>query len=115
MGNAVNHFEIHGKDAAKTGKFYGDLFGWKISTHEASGYSIVDTGAGEGIGGGIMQNPEQRPMVTVYVSVDDIDEGLAKAEKLGASIVMPKQQIPDGPAIGLFSDPDGNVVGLAKF
>jgi len=27
---------------------------------------------------------------------------------------MPPMQVPEGPEIAMFSDPDGNVVGLAK-
>jgi len=36
------------------------------------------------------------------------------AEKLGAKVVMPPMQVPEGPEIAMFSDPDGNVIGLAK-
>ena len=39
---------------------------------------------------------------------------LNEAEKLGAHTVMPPMQIPDGPEIAMFSDPDGNVIGLSK-
>ncbi len=48
----------------------------------------------------------------VYISTDDIDASLAKAESLGGKIVLPKSEIPDTGWFGFFSDPTGNVVGL---
>jgi predicted enzyme related to lactoylglutathione lyase len=30
MSNRVIHFEIMGSDAAKSQKFYADMFGWKL-------------------------------------------------------------------------------------
>ena len=113
MGNPVLHFEIAGKDGGSLQKYYDDLFGWKITTHEASGYGMVDTQSdGQGVGGGILTSPMGTPMVTFYVGVDDLDAALKKAEKLGGKTVVPPMQVPDGPKIALFSDPEGNVVGI---
>src|SRR2546422_596495 len=54
MGNPVVHFEVTGKDGAALARYYGDLFGWKTTLHEASGYGMVDTDSGgHGGGGGI--------------------------------------------------------------
>jgi predicted enzyme related to lactoylglutathione lyase len=115
MGNAVIHFEVGGKDAAKLGTFYDDLFGWTTSIHEPSGYGMVDTGAdGKGIGGGISTPPDGKPMVTFYVDVDDLAKALKKAEQLGGKTVMPPMDVPEGPSLAMFADPEGNVVGLVK-
>ncbi len=43
--------------------------------------------------------------------MDDVEAGLAKAESLGGTRVMGPMDIPSG-QIGLFSDPEGHVVGL---
>ena len=48
------------------------------------------------------------------MNVDDLQAKLDQAEKLGAKVVMPAMQVPDGPEIAMFADPDGNVIGLAK-
>jgi predicted enzyme related to lactoylglutathione lyase len=115
MGRPVVHFEIHGKDGKALSKFYGDVFGWKTTTHEASGYGMVDTASdGKGVGGGIMTSPTGHPMVTFYVEVDDLAAALADAEKHCAKTVAPPMDIPDGPSVALFSDPEGNVVGLVS-
>ena len=48
------------------------------------------------------------------MNVDDVQAKLDEAEKLGAKTVMLPMQIPEGPEIAMFSDPDGNLIGLAK-
>ena len=115
MGNPVVHFEIGVKDEAAAQKFYADLFGWKINADNPANYGMVDTDSGgEGVGGGIAQPPQGGPYTTFYVNCDDVQAKLNEAEKLGAKVVMPPMQVPEGPEIAMFSDPDGNVIGLAK-
>jgi hypothetical protein len=116
MGNPVVHFEIGVKDANAANKFYGQLFGWKIDANNPMSYGIVDTDSGgEGVGGGIMKPPEgARTYTTFYVNVEDLQATLDQAEKLGAKTIMPPMQVPEGPEIAMFSDPDGNVIGLSK-
>jgi predicted enzyme related to lactoylglutathione lyase len=115
MGNPVVHFEIGVKDNEAANKFYADLFGWKINSDNPMSYGIVDTDSGgQGIGGGIAKPPEGGPYTTVYVNCDDLQAKLDQAEKLGAKTIMPPMQVPDGPEIAMFADPDGNVIGLAK-
>jgi uncharacterized protein len=116
MGNPVVHFEIGVNDSAAANKFYADLFGWKIDSSNPMNYGIVDTDSqGEGIGGGISKPPDgSGPYTAFYVNVDDVQAKLDEAEKLGAKTIMPPMQVPDGPDIAMFADPDGNVIGLAK-
>jgi uncharacterized protein len=115
MGDPVVHFEIGVKDEAAANKFYGALFGWKINADNPANYGMVDTDSGgEGVGGGIAKPPEGGPYTTFYVNVSDVQAKLDEAAKLGAKTVMPPMQIPDGPEIAMFSDPDGNVIGLSK-
>lgn len=115
MGNPVVWFEIGVKNDAAASKFYGDLFGWKISSDNPANYGMVDTDSGgEGVPGGIAQPPEGAPYTTFYVNVPDVGAKLAEAEKLGAKTLMQPMQVPDGPEIGMFADPEGNVIGLSK-
>ena len=62
-------------------------------------------GVAEGYGGG---------QLTLYVEVPDVEEALARAESLGGKRMMGPDQVPDGPVIGQFVDPEGYVVGLVK-
>jgi predicted enzyme related to lactoylglutathione lyase len=113
MAHPVVHFEILGKDGESLQSFYRDLFDWKIAADNPMNYGIVEKGEG-GIGGGVSASQDGSSMVTFYVLAEEIQDTLDKAEKLGAKVVMPVMEVPGGPTIALFSDPEGNVVGLVK-
>ena len=67
-------------------------------------------------GGGVGTAPEgYGGHVTFYVEVPDVEAALAKAESLGGSRMMGPDEVPEaGITIGLFTDPEGHVVGLVK-
>lgn len=116
MGQAVAFFEVVSPDHERAQKFYRELFGWQVAADPAmGGYGLVDTGAGEGaIGGGI--GPSSGPGdkgVKIYVRVDDLDAYLDRAEKLGGKRLVPPTDLPgDFGRFAVFTDPDGNQVGL---
>ncbi len=116
MTRPVVHFEIHGKDAKRLQDFYSSLFGWKIDGNNPIGYGLVEPGVGgppDGIGGGITKS-DAAPMVTFYVQVVDPVETLQKAESMGGKAIMQPMDVPGGPTIAQFQDPEGNTIGLVK-
>jgi uncharacterized protein len=120
MGRPVVHFEITGQDAKKLAGYYSDLFGWEIDSNNPMNYGIVPREGntspdGVGIGGGIAEGPEGYPgHVTFYVDVPDVEEALQQAEKLGGTRMMGPESPMEGLTIGLFTDPEGHVVGVVK-
>ena len=117
MGQPVVHFEVIGKDPDKLRSYYGELFGWKFSDPMGpTNYTVLEREDGaEGISGGVGGVPEGYDgHVTFYVGVDDAEAALAKAESLGGQRMMGPDQVPDGPIIGLFSDPEGHVIGVVQ-
>jgi predicted enzyme related to lactoylglutathione lyase len=112
MGKPVVHWEIVGKDGKKLQQFYAGLFDWKVDVNNPYDYGLVDTGGG-GINGGIGPN-QDGPTVRVYIQVDDLQEYLDKAERLGAKTLMPPTEIPGAVTMAMFQDPEGNQVGLLK-
>ncbi|MEX2245612.1 MAG: VOC family protein [Dehalococcoidia bacterium] len=117
MTRPIVHFEILGKDAKKLQDFYSALFGWSIDANNPMNYGLIGPTVGapeNGIGGGIAASQDGKPFVTVYVQVVDLNETLKKAESLGGKPVMQPMDVPGGPSIAQFSDPEGNVVGLVK-
>ena len=119
MPNPVVHFEIQSNKPAELKKFYGDMFGWKITDMPGpSPYHLVDTTSnshdGHGINGGIGGTGGPRSMVTFYIEVDDTDAFLKKIAEKGGKTIMPTTTIPDMVTFALFADPEGNVVGLVK-
>jgi uncharacterized protein len=117
MGQPVVHFEVIGKDPDKLRSYYGELFGWEFGQPMGStDYTLVVRNVnpeGVGIGGGVGGVPEGYDgHVTFYVEVPDVEASLAQAESLGGRRMMGPDAVPGGPTIGLFSDPEGRVLGL---
>jgi uncharacterized protein len=53
--------------------------------------------------------------VTFYVEVPDVGAALEKAESLGGTRMMGPDNMPEaGIQIGLFTDPEGHMIGLVK-
>jgi predicted enzyme related to lactoylglutathione lyase len=116
MGQPVAFFEVVSPDQERAQKFYAELFGWQVNADPAmGGYALVDTGAGpDAIGGGIgtSDDPADRG-VKIYMRVDDLDGYLDRAERLGGQRIGAPIDLPgDAGRIALFTDPDGNKVGL---
>ncbi|HUZ01551.1 MAG TPA: VOC family protein [Thermomicrobiaceae bacterium] len=113
MPNPVVHWEISGPNAQVLQPFYEQLFGWKIDADNPYQYGMVDTLSSEGIAGGI--GPGEGPnRVTIYVQVPDLQAALDKAESLGAKTVMEPTEIPGAVTMAMFTDPEGNVMGIIK-
>ncbi len=115
MPQPVVHFEISVSNREKSTDFYAKLFDWKTNVAPGFDYSLVEPAGPGYIGGGIGPvQPGQKPFVTFYVSVDDLQACLNKAEKLGGKTILPPTPIPGVGACALFADLDGNVIGLFK-
>ena len=109
----IVHVELPSQDIAAAGRFYADLFGWKIDHMPEMNYALFDPGDGRGGGFPQIDGELVTPgAVLVYVSTDDIEASLAKAESLGGNTVVPKTEIPGMGWFAIFSDPSGNRVGL---
>ena len=113
MGDPVTNFEINSADPAKARQFYSDVLGWKMNFMPENNYTFVDTDAGgKGIGGGIGPLRGPKPFVTFYVVVKDLQATMDKATKGGGAVVFPVTKVGPTTTIAIFSDPDGNVIGL---
>jgi predicted enzyme related to lactoylglutathione lyase len=115
MPSPVVHFEVLGKDAAALQQFYGGAFGWQMQDAMEGAYYMANTGEENAIAGGVGATPDGgQGHVTFYVEVDDPAAALEKISQLGGSTVQPPMDVPGGPTIALFADPEGHVVGLVK-
>jgi predicted enzyme related to lactoylglutathione lyase len=125
MDHTIVHFEIPADDPERAAKFYRELFGWDIKQFEGSAaggmeywmVSTVPTDAGgmpirRGVNGGMMKRmyPGQPPVN--YIEVEDVDEFIRKAERLGAKVLMGKQPVPGMGWFAQFNDPEGNVFAI---
>ena len=115
MPDRISWFEIIGGDADRLHRFYSELFDWKIDANNKMKYGLVSDSEA-GLGGGIGSDPQGGAgYVTVYVGVDDINAAMAKAQQLGATVVMPPTAVPEfNITFALFADPAGHVMGLTQ-
>jgi predicted enzyme related to lactoylglutathione lyase len=115
MPNPVTHFEVLGKDGGALQSFYGEAFGWQMQDVMEGAYYMANPGVENAINGGVGATPDGGAgHVTFYVEVDDLAAALEKIAQLGGSTVQPPMDVPGGPSIALFADPEGHVVGLVK-
>jgi len=112
MGHQVVHYEIRAKDPDRTRAFYGELFGWTFPDAPEPGYTYIETGESSAIPGGIGKAAGATGLVTFFVGVEDVAAMLETAEKLGGKTVLPATSVP-GVTFALFSDPEGQVIGVA--
>lgn len=113
MNNPVMQFQILSKQPEETAAFYGELFGWKVNSDNPMGYREINTGSADGIQGGIWPAPPQAPnFVQLFIAVDDIKAYAAKAESLGAKILIPPTTLPGGDAMCVLHDAQGMSFGL---
>ena len=108
MGNPVTQFQILAKKPDETAAFISKLFDWRIDANNPMGYRRIDTGSGEGIQGGIWPAPPQAPdFVQLFIGVADVREAVAKAQGLGAKVLIPATMLPEGDEMAVLLDPNG--------
>lgn len=121
MSGKVVHFEIPADDVERAGSFYREAFGWQVNGMPGMGYTLLGTApSGDdgvphdpgAINGGMFKReaPFTGPVITI--EVDDVDEALARVEKLGGKVVAGREAVGDMGYSGYFSDTEGNLVGV---
>jgi uncharacterized protein len=114
MSHPVVHAEIRSSDPDATRAFFGGLFGWTYPNEGAyPGYTFVETGVPNALYTAISPLQGDDDLVTFFVGVDDMDDAIASAVRLGGSVVQQPVSVP-GVTFALIADPLGHVVGLAK-
>ena len=124
MGQPVIHCEIIGTHPEGLRDYYGDLFGWEFDTSspvsdavsEPTNYGFVQrstTSDGVGIPSGVGGGAGYKPRAIFYVGVPDVEAALQDAERLGGTRTLGPDRAPTGLTVGHFTDPEGNLIGLA--
>lgn len=114
----ITWFEIPTKDLDRAETFYGTVLNVKL-TREKMGdmgeMAVFPHGDGE-VSGSLTCGPNYEPSPSgtiVYIYVDEPLEGvLQRIDANGGKTVMPPMDLGDIGFIALFSDTEGNTVGL---
>jgi predicted enzyme related to lactoylglutathione lyase len=111
--------ELLTTDPAAATEFYTQLFGWTTQAWPMGDFDYTIVKAGESDAGGIMPIPEKAkgmpPSWGAYVTVEDVDATVAKAEKLGGKIIVPPTEIPTVGRFAVIQDPQGAVISAITY
>lgn len=112
-------FEIPADDVERAKKFYRSLFGWKIAPFPGvpgpgvQDYQHIDTGGPDASpDGGLMKRMHPQQAITQYVSVPSVTKSMAKVEKLGGTVCVPKTAVPQMGYFAICQDTEGNTFAL---
>ena len=108
---AIVHIEFKSSDFARTSAFYAKLFDWQTQSNASGSYMKADSSDGPS-GGWVRADLIQSPGPIAYLPVDDLAAKLDEVEKAGGRILVQSMPFAGGGEVGLFADPDGNVLGL---
>ncbi|HMQ11040.1 MAG TPA: VOC family protein [Oligoflexia bacterium] len=116
--NPVNWFEIPATNIERAKTFYENVFGTNLDISEMGPYKMAffpwDHQAA-GCPGALVMGENYTPShqgSTVYFSVDNIDECLAKVKTANGKVLQEKTSIGEHGAIAHFEDTEGNRVSL---
>lgn len=120
MKTAVAWFEIPVVDMDRAKKFYEAVIDESLTDYEMSEpgmlYSLFPYEEGKGVGGALIKHTWCRPSadgVTIYLpGGDDLSPSLARAEKAGAKVIIPKMSIGENGFMAQFIDTEGNRIAL---
>ena len=117
--NALNWFEIYVSDMDRARAFYTTILGHELevtSMGDGSPMAMFPFDMEKGIGGSLtkMEGCAPGPGGTlVYLNAESqLDAILERIPGAGGHIIRPKFPIPPHGHIAIFSDTEGNVVGL---
>ena len=117
--NTVGWIELSTTDVPQATKFYGDVFGWKVTNGKGAPAGPNDYGHIENGGtliGGIppasMRDPNAPPNWMIYVEVADAAAATTKAAGLGANVIMGPMDIGENGTISVLQDPQGAFFAL---
>ncbi len=111
MPAEIAHIEFKSVNFARTSEFYGKLFDWQMEQNASASYMKLAGGDGPSAGW-FRADLVQSPGPVAYLPVDDLEAKLTEVEAAGGRILVRSLPFAGGGEIGLFADPDGNVLGL---
>jgi predicted enzyme related to lactoylglutathione lyase len=113
MAAEIIHIEFKSANFARTSEFYAKVFDWQMEQNASASYMKL-SGTGGPSSGWVRADLVQSPGPIAYLPVDDLEATLNEVERAGGRVLVRSLPFAGGGEIGLFADPDGNVLGLWK-
>lgn len=124
QANKVAYFELPADDVARAGAFYNAVFGWHTPPMGNGGVFALTTAADErgnpteagGINGDISPRSKRLDRPLLMILVDNVVAQLQAVKDAGGKVVHPPQEeTAFGLVWAVFSDTEGNHIGLYSF
>lgn len=116
--NALNWFEIFTADIEKAVVFYTEILATTLTPSYTEAYKMAmfPSDMENGVGGGLTQMEGCLPGsggTLVYLNAEgELDAILSRVSAAGGTVIRDRFEIAPHGFIGLFKDPEGNLVGL---
>jgi uncharacterized protein len=98
------------KDAQRSGAFYQRVFGWQLRTNDEGGLSFDDA-TGQVSGTWSEDKIPATEGLEIYIMVDSLESAVDAIRDAGGTVVDTDVHT-DGERFALFSDVDGNRLGI---
>lgn len=112
MPAEIVHIEFKSANFARTAEFYARLFDWQTEQNGSGSYMKLNAGGSGPTAGWVRADLIQAPAPVAFLAVDDLEKTLQAVEAAGGRVLVRSQPFAGGGEVGLFVDPDGNVLGL---
>ena len=107
MPAPIVYFDVAGPADANQAHFYEQIFGWVAGPGGVVSIPV----SGPQLPGTLRTDPAAK---VIYIGVPDVASTLKEIEQAGGKVVAPRFEVKGVVALGLFSDPAGNVMGLVE-
>ncbi|MCV2354261.1 VOC family protein [Paucibacter sp. B2R-40] len=116
---AFSWAELMTSEPAKAAEFYGSLFGWVVETMAMpmGDYHVIKVDGTPMAGMMACPDPAlQMPTSwSSYVTVNDVDETIAKCTELGGAVLMPAMNVPTVGRMATIRDPQGAAINIITY
>ncbi len=119
MSRAINWFEIPANDLTRATKFWETVLDVKLHVEESARMKLAifpypegATGGGLALAAAAHRKPSSEGTIVYLNANGKLDACLARVERAGGKIALPKTDIGDPGFIAIVVDTEGNAVGL---
>ena len=118
MSHAINWFEIPARDMDRATRFWETVLARPLKREVFGGvpHAIFSNGDDKSVSGALVNDGKRQPWgqgTLVYLDAGrDLDGCIARVERAGSKVAVPKTDIGEHGAFAVVIDTEGNAVGL---